>query len=125
VLEKTYLFLLAEFSFLPLLELEVATSVHIHKKFHVKQLNQLKQLLFFSMNDMSYVNMTLDEVCGRSGKFKQAANPKSFGGRTGRIARQGRIINGTKALFGAWPIEQQNKLNYCQAPTFTNVELLF
>jgi hypothetical protein len=57
----------------------------------------------FSINDMSYINMTLDDVCGRSGKFKQSASPRSFDGRTERIARQGRIINGTKAMFGAWP----------------------
>ena len=48
--------------------------------------------------------MTLEEVCGRSGKFKQVqASPRSYEGRTGKIARQGRIINGTKAMFGTWP----------------------
>ena len=37
------------------------------------------------MNDISFGNMTLEDVCGQSGKSKQVASPRSFDGKTERI----------------------------------------
>jgi len=57
----------------------------------------------FLKDDKSFQNMTLSEVCGRSRKVKVDASPRSIDGKPVRVARQGRIINGTKALFASWP----------------------
>jgi len=52
----------------------------------------------FKKNDLSYINKTLEEICGTSPGFNNI-----HGGRKKQIARQGRIINGSKAKFGVWP----------------------
>ena len=52
-----------------------------------------------------FANKTLEEICGRT--FTDATEPRRVRareGREGRVrAREGRIINGTRAKYGRWP----------------------
>ena len=66
-----------------------------------KETSEPAQLL--SLNKTALANMSLAEVCGRSLKMRSSATPRSLEGNSERIGRQGRVINGTKSLFGSWP----------------------
>jgi len=56
-----------------------------------------------SLNRTELASMSLADVCGRSTKMRGSATPRSLEGSSGRMGRQGRIINGTQSLFGSWP----------------------